>query len=191
MMGNIDTRLASVCKRMTDQYQHAFADECLDTINNRVASTSIDICESMVRQYQYRNAIDCLRTQPYIGVPGVFIPAPPIPPVVVPVFPEVPRGGVDHRGSRPTVEGDLCWVAEQRRWMNGDNFFSYASQTARNRNTCVEARISRVASSGRLYQRDGSRAAKERGGLSHSETDQVKRQYGLSRCVQLTCAEYN
>lgn len=192
--GYFDARAVGICQVMADRGSYSYAESCLRTIRDRVAGAAIGSCETMASRGSYSYAIECLRTATYAGgygQPPVYIPAPQVPPIVVTPMPEVPRGGVDHRGGQPSVQGDLCWVREQGRWMSGDDFFSYASQRANRMNRCVEARISRVANSGRIYRADGSRAAKERGGLSHSETDQVMRQYGLWGCEKLTCAEYN
>ncbi|MCM2282067.1 MAG: hypothetical protein NDI61_09495 [Bdellovibrionaceae bacterium] len=183
-----ESRAVRICDTMAHQGAYDYANQCLRTIRNR-ASNLIDSCETMAFYDQYPDAINCLNAMMYSANP-VF-PEPSYPGSPYPNYPYPDRGAVDHRGRQPSVEGDACWVREQGRWMQGDEFFSYASQHANRLNTCVEARISRVANSGRIYLRDGSRAAKERGGLSHSETDQVMRQYRLWGCLKLTCTEYN
>lgn len=68
-----------------------------------------------------------------------------------------------------------------------DQFFSRASQRAQQSSRCVIAKVSYQASSGRIYGRNGARIAKERGGLSNNEVDQVVSQYGLYNCLRMTC----
>lgn len=89
----------------------------------------------------------------------------------------------------PTVQGQSCYVRQSGEWVEGDRFFSLASEYARRNRTCVIARIATVPYSGRIYNRDGSRVAKDQGGLSNSEVDRILSRYGLRGCERFSCDE--
>lgn len=100
------------------------------------------------------------------------------------------HGGGSH-GNPPPVGSDRCWISQTREWVDGDRFFSLVSQWARENRTCAVAKIAFLPSSGRIYDTDGSRVAKERGGMSNSEVDHVLRTHGLYGCERYTCHERN
>lgn len=124
-------------------------------------------------------------------------------PLPVPTYPNYPGfepgfgGGLDpydpgfnRPGSRPpTVQGERCYVSQSREWVDGDRFFSLASEYARRHRTCVVAKIATVPYSGRIYNRDGSRVAKDQGGLSNSEVDRILSRYGLWGCERFSCEQ--
>lgn len=115
----------------------------------------------------------------YPGYPGIGVD--PLYPPYTPGRPGTSRP--------PTVRGDVCYVRQSGEWVDGDRFFSLAHEYARRHRTCVVARIANVPYSGRIYNRDGSRVARDRGGLSNSEADQIMRTYGLRGCERFSCDE--
>lgn len=104
-----------------------------------------------------------------------------------PSYPPVGNGGNDRP---PRVESDRCYVRQIGRVVSGDEFFSYVHEKAQKNRTCAVAKIAYVPNSGRIYDRDGSRVAKSRGGLSNNEVDQVLRSYGLYGCERYTCDQF-
>lgn len=98
---------------------------------------------------------------------------------------DFPRRGND----APPVRSNSCYVTQLNQWVDGDEFFSKVHEwTVRNR-TCAVAKIHSLPYSGRVYDRDGSRVAKESGGLSNSEVDRVLSRYNLWGCERFTCQE--
>lgn len=86
------------------------------------------------------------------------------------------------------VNGQVLWsgIAQDE---NGQGFFSFASQYANRANTCVHAKIDRVAKSGRVYDVDGSLLPSYSGkkkGLSNAEASEAK-QRAHSGCMVLSC----
>lgn len=108
-------------------------------------------------------------------------------PLPFPIDPGIGRPGGGQ--NPPSVRGELCYVKQTGEWLSGDEFFNKVSNWAKRNNQCAVAKISHVPSSGRIYDRDGSRVAKNRGGLSNSEVQEVLNTFGLRGCERYTCEE--
>jgi hypothetical protein len=89
----------------------------------------------------------------------------------------------------PTVGSEYCYVSQTNKWVDGDRFFSLVHEWTMRNYRCAVAKIATIPYSGRIYDRDGSRIARERGGLSNSEVDSVLSSYGLWGCERFTCQE--
>lgn len=85
------------------------------------------------------------------------------------------------------VNGQVLWsgIGQDE---NGQGFFAFASQYSNQHNTCVYAKIDRVASSGRVY--DNGRLVPtfsgKKKGLSNSEAAEAKQQV-RGGCMTLSC----
>lgn len=85
------------------------------------------------------------------------------------------------------VNGQVLWsgIAQDA---NGQGFFAAAAQYSNKYNTCVHAKIDRVANSGRVYD-NGQLVASFSGqkkGLSNSEAAEAKQRAAHS-CITMSC----
>lgn len=97
----------------------------------------------------------------------------------------------ERRGNHkpPTVGADRCFVPQTRQWVRGERFFSIVHEWAVQNRRCAVGKIATVPHSGRIYDRDGSRVARNRGGLSNSQVDDVLSSHRLHGCERFTCQE--
>jgi len=201
---SFDRSAISVCQTVHEGYQHALAVTCLRQIANRQIYGGVNLCQDLARSYRYDEAVSCLGSLaqplpspnpyplPYPNpYPNPYPPAPypyPVPsPDPYPPRPIPPSSGQNP----PPVKANYCYVQQTGQWVDGDEFFQVVSRWADRNNRCAIARISRVPSSGRVYDRTGRRLGKQYGGLSHSETEEVLRQHRLYGCERFTCTERN
>lgn len=85
------------------------------------------------------------------------------------------------------VNGQVLWsgIGQDE---NGQGFFAFASQYSNSANTCVHAKIDRVANSGRVYDNGKlvpSYSGKKKG-LSNAEASEAKQRAG-GGCMVLSC----
>lgn len=163
------------CDRITSS---SMTVDCLRAISDKYYTESeVRICDGVSSS---SGTVDCFRRLgSYNG--GSVIPSYP----TNPSYPSNPRPGQNP----PSVRGELCYVAQTGEWVDGDEFFSLVNRWVQRNNRCAVAKIATVPYSGRVYDRDGRRVAKEQGGLSNSQVDNVLRSYNLYGCERFTCTE--
>lgn len=174
-----DSRAVALCQRLVTSGYTSTGLSCLDTIANRSYDFGLEICSTMLNNGSTSAAISCLQQN---GRP-VSGPIRPVYPVD-PVYPSNPNPG-----NPPPVQGELCFVAQTGEWVDGDRFFSLVNSWVQRNNRCAVAKIATVPFSGRVYDSTGRRVAKEQGGLSNSQVDDVLRRYGLYGCERFTCTQ--
>lgn len=145
--------------------------ECLRTIaGKRYTEREVQICDGISTAHE---TISCFqRLGSYNGGGPIYTPGP----------------GAGN-GNPPSVQGSLCYVKQTNEWVDGDRFFSLVNSWVQRNNRCAVAKIATVPFSGRIYDSNGRRVAKEQGGLSNSQVDDVLRSFGLYNCERFTCTE--
>lgn len=152
--------------------------DCLSAIADKYyTEREVQICDGISTSYE---TVSCFRRFGSSNG-GSVIPSYP----TNPSYPSNPRPGQNP----PSVRGELCYVAQTNEWVDGDRFFSLVNNWVQRNNRCAVAKIATVPYSGRVYDRDGRRVAKEQGGLSNSQVDNVLRSYNLYGCERFTCTE--
>lgn len=68
-----------------------------------------------------------------------------------------------------------------------NKFYNHISQWASQHKQCAVAKIAKVPNASRIYNTDGSRVAKELGGLSNTQLEEVIEQSGLTGCKRFSC----